>query len=543
MRNRTLHDALRDFALEVAALLQEEVRSGAEVAFELDEEPGSGGVLYRYRALTTEFIDARWEQLRALPGCGPAAEALGSGAASYLRLRGVPGVDAEPALRAMLDRLYTEVTSFEFPEERFETVYAEVERTLYDGTLPASVVASLPGLVLERDRVELGDGLALVAGDLVEAPPEAVWSDTRERSGEPYVLCVLERDIRTDMPLPVTEARIRFRRVLTALRLFKPGGVALGAFGWARADEGAWQSFALGGAGHLRGESWTLGRDEESDFGELIELLARSRHSGTIAWALTRFEMGCERALDTEGLSDYLLALRALLDGLDDTGRASLPLRLAALCADEADRRPLQRRVELAFALERFVIGGGSGEAYLDEIGSDSPGDLVMEMEDSLRALLRDVLCGYLDPELKHSADDILLRSAEPVEISARDTRRWPPREEEAMEAEAWDLPGALEQDDETAAPGGGDESQVAGRGSQDITSQETQAWELPEELLPEADPQPGYERPADLEAESGESEPQAYEPEEVDEDLASGVTPSADWGMDEDPESYSAPV
>ena len=136
MRNRTLHDALRDFALEVAALLQEEVRSGAEVAFELDEEPGSGGVLYRYRALTTEFIDARWEQLRALPGCGPAAEALGSGAASYLRLRGVPGVDAEPALRAMLDRLYTEVTSFEFPEERFETVYAEVERTLYDGTLP-----------------------------------------------------------------------------------------------------------------------------------------------------------------------------------------------------------------------------------------------------------------------------------------------------------------------------------------------------------------------------------------------------------------------
>ena len=49
--------------------------------------------------------------------------------------------------------------------------------------------------------------------------------------------------------------------------------------------------------------------------------------------------MGCERALDTEALSDYLLALRALLDGLDDTGRASLTLRLAALCAEEGDRR------------------------------------------------------------------------------------------------------------------------------------------------------------------------------------------------------------
>jgi hypothetical protein len=105
MRNRVLHDALRDFALEVAALLQDTLKSGAEVEFELDGEPGSGGTLYRYQALTTKFIDERWQALRALPSCDRAAEALGSGAASYLRLQGVPGVDAEPALRAMLDRL------------------------------------------------------------------------------------------------------------------------------------------------------------------------------------------------------------------------------------------------------------------------------------------------------------------------------------------------------------------------------------------------------------------------------------------------------
>jgi hypothetical protein len=527
MRNRTLHDALRDFALEVAALLQEAVKSGAEVAFELDEEPGTGGVLYRYRALTSEYIDARWEELRALPSCRPAAEALGSGAASYLRLRGVPGVDAEPALRSMLDRLYEEVTSFEFPEERFERVYSEVERTLYDGTHPAVVVAPLPGLQLDRDRVELGDGLALVVGDLLDAPPEAIWSDTRERTGEPYALCVLERDIRTDMPLPISEARIRFRRVITALRLFKPGAVSLSPFAWARADEGAWQSLALGSAGHLRGDPWTLAKDEETDLVELIDLLARSRHSGTISWALTRFEMGCERALDTEALSDYLLGLRALLDGLDDTGRASLPLRLAALCADEDDRRPLQRRVELAFALERFVIGGGTGEAYLDEIGSDSPRDLVMEMEDSLRALLRDVLCGYLDPELKHSADDILLRSSEPVEISASDTRRWP-RQEQPMETEAWDLAPVSEVEESDSLEDDGPRATGHGPREEPVAVEESPAEERPElEYSPE----------------SGESEPEAYEPEEVDEDLASGVTPSADWGMDEDPESYSAPV
>jgi hypothetical protein len=505
MRNRVLHDALRDFALEVAALLQDTLKSGAEVEFELEGEPGSGGTLYRYRALTDKFIDERWQSLRALPSYDRASETLGAGAAVYLRLQGVPGVGAEPALRAMLDRLYPEVTSFEFPEERFESVYTEVERTLYDGTLPARVIAPLIGLEIERDRVELGDGLSLQLGELVvDAPPEAIWADAREREGDPYVLCVLDRDIGTDQPLPITEARIRFKRVLTAMRLFKPGAATLGALVWSRADEGAWQPTALGGTAHLRDEPWLLTRDEEPDLSELIDLLARSRHSGSLGWALSRFEMGCERAQETEALSDYLLALRALLDGHDDTGRASLALRLAALCAEESERRPMQRRVELALALERFVIGGGSGEAYVDEIGSDSPRDLVLEVEESVRALLRDVLCGYLDPDLKHAADDILLRSSEPVEIKARDNRRWAPKH----------IPGEEPEVEEPEPE--------------------------PEAEVPQPDPEPELPDPPELPEEPDTDE---FESVEEDEELAAGVTPSADWDLDDDPGSYSAPV
>lgn len=497
MRNRELHDTLRDFALEVAALLEEDLRQGAEIEFEVDEQPaGSKTVLYRYTPLTAKFIDARWERLRALPSCEAACRALGHGAALFLRLQGIPGVDAEPALRALLDRLYADATSFEFPEERFENVYADVERTLYEDSVAATVLAPLPGLELEHGRVDLGDGMSLIGGEAIDAPPEAVWSDPRERAGDPHVLVVLERDIRTDMPLPVTEARIRFRRLLTALRLFKAGAVSLGPFAWSRADTGAWQPVQLGTAGHLRGEPWLLTAAEEPELRELIDLLGGARAGGSVAWALSRFEMGCDRPLDTEALSDYLLALRALLDGSDDTGRASLGLRLAALCAEESDRRALQRRVELAFALERFVVGGGSGEAYVDTIGSESPRELVLEIEDQLRALLRDVLCGFLDADLKSAADDILLRSAEPFEIEARDNRRRfaPPESTvhspQSAEAEPrpryWPLSGAVAQ------------------------------------VEPEAPPAP---------------------PAEPEEDLDDGVTPSADWGLDDDPESFSAPV
>jgi hypothetical protein len=512
MRNRDLHDTLRDFALEAAALLEEELRTGAEIEFEVDERPaGSKTILYRYTPLTSKFIDARWDGLRALPSCPAAADALGTGAALYLRLQGVPGVDAEPALRELLDRLYEDATSFDFPEERFEKVYGEVERTLYEDSAAVAVIAPLPGLELEHGRVDLGDGMSLIGGEAIDAPPEAVWSDARERSGQPNVLVVLERDIRTDMPLPVAEAHIRFRRLLTALRLFKSGAVALGPLAWSRADQGAWQPTQLGLAGHLRGEPWLLTAKDEPELRELMDLLAGARHGGAVAWALARFEMGCERQLDTEALSDYLLALRALLDGSDDTGRASLALRLAALCAEESDRRPLQRRVELAFALERFVIGGGNGDAYMDTIGSESPRDLVLEVEEQLRALLRDVLCGFLDPDLKSAADDILLRSAEPFEIEARDNRRFRSEPSEAV----GHRPQA------TAEVGA----------ERRYWPEATAVAEPPEPVAAEPEPVP-------------QPEPLPPPPAaEAEEDLSDGVTPSADWGFDEDPESYSAPV
>ena len=174
--------------------------------------------------------------------------------------------------------------------------------------------------------------------------------------------------------------------------------------------------------------SWTAGDDDANELREFLAAIETARVPGRIAWALDRFELGCERTRDAEALSDFLMALRALLDANDEAGRASLSLRLAALCAEEPDRHAVQRRTELAFALERFLIGGGSADAYMDEIGSESPGELTAEIEACVRALLRDILCGYLEADLRRTADDILLTSGAPVEIEARDLREDPTR-------------------------------------------------------------------------------------------------------------------
>ena len=69
--------------------------------------------------------------------------------------------------------------------------------------------------------------------------------------------------------------------------------------------------------------------------------------------------MGCARPTALEGLSDHLLALRAVLEGHGPVG-ASLPMRASALIADETrcDRIEARERVESALELERALMNG-----------------------------------------------------------------------------------------------------------------------------------------------------------------------------------------
>jgi hypothetical protein len=442
MRNRQLHDALRAFALEAAALLRDDQNAGAEVEFDLDsgDPRRRGPSLYHYKPLTGKFIADRWHRLRSLPSRPDAAAALGAGAAAYLRANGLRGAEADPALQSMLERIYEEATDLTFPEERFERVYAEVERTLYNSSRPATVLVPVHGLSLWPEQVDLGDGVEIVRGDRSDAPDEAVWADPVNPSADgerrdPNALLTLTREIDPDDPLPLEEARLRFRETLTGLRLWKPGGVALGAVAWRRSGDGAWQPFELESTGVARSEPWVLAEGETEELREFFAAIATARVSGSVAWALSRFEMGCGRRLEGEALSDYLLALRALLDTTADSSRSSLALRVAVLCAEEGERKQVQRRVELAQALERFVMGDGVEEDYLDTVGSESSRTLVEEVERHLRALLRDILCGYLDSDLRAVSDDFLL---EPPRASAPEPASTPVTAVAASRREEW---------------------------------------------------------------------------------------------------------
>ncbi len=417
MRNRMLHGLLEAFAEDAGLQLAHDTANGAEVPFEVVEMPSPPTPrtpLYCYRPLTAGFIRSRMGVLDRLPSYLPAARSLAAidGIDAYLRRRGEPRIPpdarerADAALRSFLSAVYADTSAFGYQPEAFAAAYAELEATLYEGRQVATVIAPVLGLALDSDEVALGDGLSLARGEaLPDVPPEAVWSTPGEVE-HGAVLAVLTVEGERIAGPPVTTARTRFRRLLGALRLFEAGPFALGPLAWARVDGGSWHVAPLGTAAvRLNGRRTLLSAAQEDELRAFCSLVARrTPRAGEVAWALARYEMARERATPFDALTDDLLALRALLEPEGaESGR--LAQRLAALCATPGERAALAERVARAVTLERAIVAGLAQQ----EQGADRLAD---ELAGHLRALLRDVLCGHLDSDLRTLADELLAESA-----------------------------------------------------------------------------------------------------------------------------------
>jgi hypothetical protein len=410
MHNRALHDSLAAFVEEAAWQLAAEVSGGAEVPFELIEQGRSTAPLYCYRPLTGAFLAERSGELAKLPSYAAARhglEALG-GLDEYLRRRGVrlrAGADhgrspGDGALQAFLTAVWADATDFVFDGQRFEAAFAELEDAVYDEVALTQVMAPVDGLVVESERVELGGGVSLVrAGSLGDGPDEL-------RLDSWATVAVVRVEGAAEDASALELAGRRLRRLQTALRLWDDAEPAVGPSAWARTGNGPWLHVPLATGMRRPSDDCLLSAEEEDPLRAFCALVdRRTPRSGELAWALRRFELGCERPTALEALTDWLLAGRALLAEPDQPGYERLPERLAAICAHAADRPALTERIARATALERAAIAGLVRPEREVE-------DLVASIGGCVRAVLRDVLCGHLDPDLRHVADGLLAGAA-----------------------------------------------------------------------------------------------------------------------------------
>jgi hypothetical protein len=440
MRSLQLQAALSQFVEDAAAFLHAEVAAGAEVGFELAQQSGrrrSGTpTLYCYRPLTEEFIAARAVALERLPSYAEAATLLANfdGLDRYLtsigvdigRTGGIAGVRA--AIGSLLREVFAEQTDFDLSKigqhpERLHAALERLEQSTLGSSSEVTLVATLHGLTVSSAEIPLTKGLTIAQPHALEGlPPDALATGEEDAGGHLVVVLALDED---DAREALARGREVLKDLLRALRLFGDGRVTLGALAWARVGAGAWNPIVLGAGGRPRG-MLVVGVEQEDELRGFCNLVSRrAPHGNELAWALQRFELGCERSSPYEALTDHLLALRALLTRPHEvepegSGNALLATRIAALCATAEERAQLAERTFQALALERAAIDGSA----VEHAGGET---LAKEVADHLRALLRDVICGHLTADLVALADRILIESErqrepepQPDELSVR---------------------------------------------------------------------------------------------------------------------------
>lgn len=431
MRDLTLTDRLEALAREAAQRMRELVRSGEEVPFEV-VGPGDGSPFCQYAPQTDRFVREHATLVARLDAFRAASEAIGEAslAEPYLEQLGEPvppgpGQRAEAAAVAFLTRLWEGCSDFSLDGDRLPRAVRELEGCAESASEGgAEVVAPLIGFHMPTTKLALASGL-LVRADVVEVPDEVRRTEgTRRGAWEPQFLAVVrapspdaaEADVDADGSDAVSPGAA-LQELITTLRLFKPGGVGLGPYAWARTPGDRWRRLATGAAQPRAGE-YRLTDAELGDLAAMSRTVDVSSTGPALSRAISRFEAGLERPALLEALSDYVLALRCLLDGGGPTG-VGLSMRAAALCAEPSLRASVKAEVDRALALEETLMRGelpGSTDGA-------GPLDVVAAFEQRLRGLLRDAVAERRGTDLRVAADEALLGEGLAVGEGAMDMR------------------------------------------------------------------------------------------------------------------------
>jgi hypothetical protein len=403
VRDFLLNETLRRLSTEAATRLAAMVAEGDEIPFDVATDAAEDSPFYSYVPQTGRFVVERAGELHALPSWTAAREAVVEAgvASTYLESRGEivpaePGARAERLLEVFVIELFDGQTGFALDPERLEESIALLDDETRGADDADVLIVPIVGLRMSMDRLQLPNGVRIVQADSISVPIEAMRSEGMGRAAwEPQFLAVAEQG-----PDGADEALNQLHELISVMRMFKVGGVGLGPFAFAPTGDDTWRRITTG-APATRPGGYRLSEAEGTELAAFAALLEqRPDPDGALTWAVGRFEMGCERESAMEGLSDHLLALRAVLEGHGPVG-ASLPLRASALIADENyDRIEARQRVEEVLELERALMNGRTRDRAIE---------LATWAEDGARRLLRQAALGELGTDLPATADETLV--------------------------------------------------------------------------------------------------------------------------------------
>jgi hypothetical protein len=405
-----LTDALRRLAVVAADLFEELLAEGAELPFDLEPTPGEGPLpMYQYQPLTGQFITRHMAELRRLE--------------AFIEVRELAG---EEAATGFLIGLWEGRSEFDVAGDRLQGaidgVLASVSSPAADATPVGEVIVPLIGFHMPADEITL-DGVHIVRADTVaDAPLDAVEA-TRQGGKKAKAGFLAMVPCNYSNLAPAAAVADDLRRTLRTLRLFRPGAVGLAQHGWARRS-GGWERFGTGATRPRHGGYRLTGHEVAELEAFTRSFTERGARLPALDWAISRFDLGAERASLIEALSDYLLALRGLLEG-GGSAKLGLTARTAVLACEPHEREQGRITVERALTIERKLM---SGARYRPAEGS-SPLGVIADVEELLRRILKSMATGELEGDLRAAADELLLadglRAADVAQPDMGETAEW----------------------------------------------------------------------------------------------------------------------
>ncbi|MBS1886844.1 MAG: hypothetical protein JSU06_06615 [Actinobacteria bacterium] len=428
MRDFLLNESLRRLATEAATRFNAMVAEGEQIPFDVATDTAEESPFYSYVPQTGRYVAERVGELRALPSWNAAREAVVEAgvASTYLEGRGEivppePGARAERMLEVFFVEMWEGSSGFALDRDKLELQVATLDAEARSADDADLLVVPIVGLRMSMNRLHLPNGVRIVRADSIAAPVEAMRSEGMGRAAwEPQFLAVAEQGH------DGAEAALhQLRELISVMRMFKVGGIGLGPFAFAPTGDDTWRRITTG-APQARPGGYRLFEEEGAELAQFAaQLEQRPDPDSALTWAVGRFEMGCERESAMEGLSDHLLALRAVLEGHGPVG-ASLPLRASALIADESlDRIEARERCEEVLELERALMNGRTLDRAIE---------LATWIEDGVRRLLRQAALGELGSDLSATADETLIATG--LEAGDAEITVFAVEDEEEVEAD-----------------------------------------------------------------------------------------------------------
>ncbi|MDP2948552.1 MAG: HEPN domain-containing protein [Chloroflexota bacterium] len=278
-----------------------------------------------------------------------------------------------------------------FSEERFRSLYDELEDYIERGAVNVRVWAPLVFFTMAEPAVCLWDNLCI--RQLTGAEWQELWTFPElDQDGLPFFQPETRFALETGQEVPkrgpvdLSDTLTAFNDAVTALRLTKAGRVWFNVhkyapthpvFGCPRAGSGG--RGAPGGSG----PDYHLAPADVPTVRRIVEALHKHPLAGNVRVALDRFNLGCERERPDDTLIDYWIALEALFlpDEPPQELRYRASLRVAYFVGQHPeDREEIFRQIRRSYDVRSAIVHGRKSE--------DAP-QVAQFTEDVLRRALR----------------------------------------------------------------------------------------------------------------------------------------------------------